>query len=97
MEDSLVHLQYKLNKALLNTYIGLDEYNYNLLFNSILDMINSVAQGANLSVETLIHEFSESYIIIKCKNDVLATNESLAIYIEFKNNIIVNAEVSILL
>lgn len=97
MEESLFHLQYKLNKALLNTYIGLDEYNYNLLLNSILYMISSFTQGAKLSVETIIHEFTQSYIIIKCKDDVLATNESLAIYIEFKNNIIVNAEVSILL
>jgi len=97
MKDSLVHLQYKLNKALLNTYIGLDKYNYSLLLKSILYMINSVNHGAKLTVENIIHEFTESYIIIRYKDDVLATNESLAIYIEIKNNIIVNTEVSILI
>jgi hypothetical protein len=97
MENSLPHLQNKLTNELINTYINLDEHTYNLLLNSILNMINKVTQGAKLTVDNIVHEFTESYIIIRCKDDVLATTESLAIYIDIKNNIIVSVEVSILL
>ncbi|NNU78165.1 hypothetical protein [Clostridium estertheticum] len=95
MEKALCHFQSKLNRSLLNTYIILDEYNYNLLLDIILDILNSVNKGALLTVDNITHKLTMRHIIVWVKEDVLTPHEGLAIYIEFKNNIIVNAEVSI--
>ncbi len=79
MEDTLFCLQNKLNKELLNTYIGLDEYNYNLLINTIITMINTVSSGKAFTIDNIIHKFTESYITFRCTSSVLTQNENFFI------------------
>jgi hypothetical protein len=96
IEDILNPLQNQLDNRLLNRNIqNLDEYNYNLLVNSILNIINSAIQESNLTIKNIDHEFNESYILIRCNIDISKQTMNLVIYLAMETNIIINVEASI--
>lgn len=96
IDDILNPLQNQLDNRLLNRNIqNLDEYNYNLLVNSILNIINSAIQESNLAIKNIDHEFNESCILIRCNMDISKQTMNLVIYLGMETNIIINVEASI--
>lgn len=94
-EDILNLLQTALDKDLLNRDIhNFDESTYNLFVNTIINTVTTVAE---LNVNTILYEFTESSIVIRCKFTEIYKILDLVLYIEINNNKIINVEASILL